>query len=107
MASEALDIPDLNTLFMVTSRREVEQAVGRVIRKIVPHIRPMIYDFTDQLPSFVKQGYHRRKLYKKLGFEMRIIEVKENEIIREIDLDESNDISQPIQVDNNDCDFLE
>lgn len=107
MASEALDIPDLNTLFMVTSRREVEQAVGRVIRKIVPHIRPMIYDFTDQLPSFVKQGYHRRKLYKKLGFEMRIIEVKENEIIREIDLDESNDISRPIQVDNNDCEFLE
>ena len=107
MASEALDIPDLNTLFMVTSRREVEQAVGRVIRKIVPHVRPLIYDFTDQLPSFVKQGYHRRRLYKKMGFEMRIIEVKENEIIREIDLDESNDISKPAPVDNDDCEFID
>lgn len=107
MASEALDIPDLNTLFMVTSRREVEQAVGRVIRKIVPHVRPMIYDFTDQLPSFVKQGYHRRRLYKKMGFEMRVIEVKKNEIIREIDLDESNDISRPAPVDNDDCEFID
>ena len=70
MASEALDIPELNTLFMVTSRREVEQAVGRVIRKIVPNIRPTIYDFVDQLPSFIRQGYYRQKLYKKLGFEI-------------------------------------
>ncbi len=107
MASEALDIPELNTLFMVTSRREVEQAVGRVIRKIVPNVRPLIYDFTDQLPSFVKQGYHRRRLYKKMGFEMRIIEVKENKIIREIDLDDSNDISKPAPIDNDDCEFID
>lgn len=107
MASEALDIPDLNTLFMVTSRREVEQAIGRVIRKIIPHVRPIIYDFTDQLPSFVKQGYHRRRLYKKMGFEMRIIEVEENEILREINLDESYDISSPVPGDNEDCDFID
>lgn len=107
MASEALDIPDLNTLFMVTSRREVEQAVGRVVRKIDPNVRPTIYDFTDQLPSFVRQGYHRRKFYRKKGFELRVIEVKDNEIIREIDLNETNDIAQPIKVDNDDCEFLD
>jgi superfamily II DNA or RNA helicase len=107
MASEALDIPDLNTLFMVTSRREVEQAVGRVIRKILPNVRPIIYDFTDQLPSFVKQGYHRRKLYKKMGFEMKIIEVKENEIVRTIDLDYSNDITDNTLIENNDCEFID
>lgn len=107
MASEALDIPDLNTLFMVTPRREVEQAIGRVIRKILPNTRPLIYDFTDQLPSFVKQGYNRRKMYNKMGFEMKVIEVKENEIIRKIDLDESNDISRKIDVDNEDCEFVD
>ncbi len=108
MASEALDIPDLNTLFMVTPRKEVEQAVGRVIRKIDPNVRPTIYDFTDQLPSFVRQGYNRRKLYRKMGFELRIMEVKENEIIREVDLDDSNDISKPIvNVNNNDCEFID
>ena len=110
MASEALDIPDLNTLFMVTSRREVEQAVGRVIRKIIPNVRPLIYDFTDQLPSFVRQGYHRRKLYKKMGFEIKIIEVNENEIIREIEIDEENDISSPTvytKFNNDQCDFID
>ena len=108
MASEALDIPDLNTLFMVTSRKEVEQAVGRVIRKILPHIRPTIYDFTDQLPSFVRQGYIRRKLYRKMGFEMKIIEVKENEIINEIIICETNDISKKNEpIKNDECEFLD
>ena len=111
MAAEALDIPDLNTLFMVTSRKEVEQAIGRVIRKIVPHIRPLIYDFVDQIPTFIRQGHYRRKLYKKMGFEIRIIEVKENEIIREIDLNDNNDVSniksQSTIVKNDDCDFVD
>ena len=33
MASEGLDIPTLNTLIMTTPRREVEQSIGRIIRK--------------------------------------------------------------------------
>ena len=107
MASEALDIPDLNTLFMVTSRREVEQAVGRVIRKIVPNVRPLIYDFTDQLPSFVRQGYNRRKLYRKLGFEIKIIEVKNNEIINEVAISEINNIKETVKTENQDCEFID
>ena len=107
MASEALDIPDLNTLFMVTSRKEVEQAVGRVIRKIDPNTRPVIYDFIDKLPSFVRQGAHRRKLYKKMGFEMRIIEVKNNEILRQIDISECNDITQVTKANTEECEFLD
>lgn len=92
---------------MVTSRKEVEQAVGRVIRKIDPNTRPIIYDFTDQLPSFVRQGLHRRKLYKKMGFELRIIEVKNNEILRQIDISECNDITQVTKVNNEECEFLD
>jgi hypothetical protein len=49
---------------MVTSRRDVTQAIGRVIRKIVPDTRPTIYDFVDRLPSFINQGFNRMKLYK-------------------------------------------
>lgn len=109
MAAEGLDIPDLNALFMVTSRKEVEQAVGRVIRKIDPNIRPIIYDFTDQLPSFVNQGNHRRRLYNKMGFEIRIIEVKNNDIIREYDLNDVSTITEASLIDNNDnvCDFID
>jgi superfamily II DNA or RNA helicase len=57
MAAEALDIPDLNTLFMVTSRREVEQAVGRILRKINPNIRPLIYDFTYSIANIYQSVY--------------------------------------------------
>ena len=100
MASEGLDIPELNTLFMVTSRKEVEQAIGRVIRKVNPIIRPLIYDFTDQLSSFINQGRHRRKLYKKMGFEIKITEVKNNIIIREECLNNINDTII-------ECDFID
>jgi superfamily II DNA or RNA helicase len=97
MASEALDIPDLNTLFMVTSRKEVEQAVGRILRKIDPNIRPLIYDFVDQLQSFKNQSKHRIKLYNKMGFEINIIDVYNNEVI----------INKPIIKNNIDCDFID
>jgi superfamily II DNA or RNA helicase len=90
MASEALDIPDLNTLFMVTSRREVEQSVGRILRKINPNVRPLIYDFTDLLPSFISQGENRKKLYNKMGFEIKLIQIENNIIISSQMLDIKN-----------------
>ena len=107
MASEGLDIPELNTLFMVTSRKEVEQAVGRVIRKINPNVRPLIYDFTDQIPCFVNQGRIRRRLYKKMGFEIKITEVKDNVITREECISEISNIKEIFNSNNNDCDFVD
>jgi len=109
MASEGLDIPDLNTLFLVTSRREIEQAVGRITRKINPDIRPLIFDFTDQLPCFVKQGYNRRKLYKKFGYEINIIDVIDNEIINNKNILEFNTIQQSNEIENINelCDFVD
>ena len=99
MAAEALDIPDLNTLFMVTSRKEVEQAVGRILRKINPNIRPLIYDYTDQLPSFIRQNKSRKKLYNKMGFEIKVIDVVDNEIINEYDNNDYNDLDN-ISINN-------
>ena len=107
MASEGLDIPELNTLFMVTSRKEVEQAVGRVIRKINPNVRPLIYDFIDQIPCFVNQGRIRRRLYKKMGFEIKITEVKDNVITREECISEISNIKEIFNSNNNDCDFVD
>ena len=78
MASEGLDIPDLNTLFMVTPRKEVEQAVGRILRKINLDIRPTIYDISDQLPSFIRQCSCRKKLYNSMGFEIKLHEINNN-----------------------------
>jgi superfamily II DNA or RNA helicase len=99
MAAEALDIPDLNTLFMVTSRKEVEQAVGRILRKIDLNTKPIIYDFIDQLPSFINQGRTRIKYYNKMGFEIHITNIYNNEIITK---------PNKIEISNNDdCDFID
>jgi superfamily II DNA or RNA helicase len=84
MAAEALDIPELNTLLMVTPRKEVEQAVGRITRKKDHPVQPLIIDLVDQLPSFARQSSYRRKFYNKKGFIIKLIEVEENEIINEM-----------------------
>jgi superfamily II DNA or RNA helicase len=84
MASEALDIPELNTLVMTTPRKEIEQTVGRILRK-VHEVQPIIVDIVDQLPSFSRQGMLRRKFYKNNQYVIKIYEVEENEIINIID----------------------
>jgi superfamily II DNA or RNA helicase len=100
MAAEALDIPELNTLFMVTPRREIEQAVGRILRKIDADNRPIIYDFIDQLPSFVGQGVQRKYFYKKMKFEQLIFNVNENEITDGFEDEE-------VVIENNNYDFID
>ena len=110
MASEALDISELNTLLMVTSRSKVEQSIGRIIRKINPDVKPLVIDFTDQLPVFVNQGYKRRSLYRKMGFEIKIIDVINNEIKNERMANELT-IIKNVNInsdnDNDDDDFID
>lgn len=67
MSSEALDISSLNAVVLSTSRRNVEQSVGRILRKQQGHLaQPLIIDIVDNLPVFVKQGYARKSYYKKI-----------------------------------------
>ena len=83
MASEALDIPDLNTLVMVTSRRNIEQAVGRILRKKSETVQPLIIDIVDKIGCFQGQGYQRKKYYFKKKYDVVKYEVLNNEIINE------------------------
>jgi superfamily II DNA or RNA helicase len=94
MASEGLDIPTLNTLIMATPRREVEQSVGRIIRKANHLVQPLIIDIVDMLPSFVNQGIYRRKLYKKLNYNIEVYEVENSVIVSKIELNNTIDISE-------------
>ena len=80
MASEGLDIHDLNALVMTTPRQEVEQTIGRILRK-VHEIQPIVIDIVDQLPSFSRQGIFRRKFYKNNEYLIKVYEVEENKII--------------------------
>jgi superfamily II DNA or RNA helicase len=80
MASEALDIPELNTLVMTTPRKEIEQTVGRITRKKDHIVYPLIIDIVDNLSSFNRQGDLRKKFYNKKEFQVSIYYVEENEI---------------------------
>jgi superfamily II DNA or RNA helicase len=91
MASEGLDIPTLNTLIMATPRREVEQSIGRIIRKSDHTVQPLIIDIVDMLGCFVNQGIHRRKLYKKLNYKIEVYEVEDSIVVSKIELDNKID----------------
>ena len=110
MASEGLDIPSLNTLIMTTPRREVEQSIGRIIRK-VGQVQPIIIDIVDMLPSLSRQGTYRRKLYKKLKYKIKLFEVENNVIISENDINnknfkEANNYKKAV-IDNCDVGFID
>ena len=103
MASEGLDIPSLNTLIMTTPRREVEQSIGRITRKI-QNVQPLVIDIVDQIPCFQKQGLYRQKLYKKLKYNVKVINVNETEIQSEENLNLDNIVDNK---ETYECDFVD
>lgn len=108
MASEALDIPTLNTLIMVTSRRNIEQSVGRILRKPDDEIQPIIIDFNDKLGCFQRQGEFRRKYYLKKGYSVTTYDMLNNKIIGEKEETASkNKIFSNDIVNNDDIDFID
>lgn len=48
MAAEGLDIPELDTLFFLTPKSDVEQAVGRIQRFIEDKKDPLVIDVIDE-----------------------------------------------------------
>jgi superfamily II DNA or RNA helicase len=70
MAKEGLDIERLNTIILSTSQKDVNQSVGRVMRKILQDgdLRPMIIDFSDNLSAFISQTKKRKAFYKESKF---------------------------------------
>ena len=86
MSSEALDISTLNTVILATSRRNVEQSVGRILRKQKGNYlsQPLVIDVVDNIRTFINQGYTRKTYYKKIT---NILNIKmfdyENGVINE------------------------
>jgi superfamily II DNA or RNA helicase len=67
MAQEGLDIDRLNTIILATPKPDVNQAVGRVLRKVLANgdIRPLVIDIVDKLNVFVSQSEKREAFYEK------------------------------------------
>ena len=72
MAAEALDIPSLNTLIMLTPKTDIQQAVGRILR--IRHENPIIVDIVDCHEVLKRQWLKRRQFYRTQNY--RIMESK-------------------------------
>lgn len=75
LAKEGLDIPSLDTLFLVTptgSDITVQQAVGRIVREYEGKKQPVVLDFVDEEISICNSLYIKRKrVYNRLGYEIK------------------------------------
>jgi len=63
MAAEALDIKTLTTLIMATSKTDIQQSVGRILRE--KHSNPIIVDIVDTHDIFKSQWNKRKAFYRK------------------------------------------
>jgi superfamily II DNA or RNA helicase len=68
MCKEGFDVATLNTLLIATSRPDVDQIVGRILRveKDKRTVHPLILDVVD--PAFRRQFQERLHLYKKRSY---------------------------------------
>lgn len=67
-SGEGFDVPDLDTLILSTPKSDVEQAVGRILRRVNKN-EPVVIDIVDMFSIFKGQYYKRRRFYKSQGFD--------------------------------------
>jgi superfamily II DNA or RNA helicase len=71
MMKEGINLPIRDTLMLVTPQSLVEQAVGRVCRKLPEKKTPFVLDYVDvDIKKFKGSFVSRYKLYKSLGWEV-------------------------------------
>lgn len=70
MCKEGFDVATLNTLVMATSRPDVDQIVGRIMRteKTTRTVHPLIIDIVD--PAFRRQFGERMRLYRERNYQV-------------------------------------
>lgn len=69
LAQEGLDIPDRNTLIWATPPGiEIEQPVGRILRKFHKSLHPIVVDLVDHTGNFTNHARERDKWYREEGY---------------------------------------
>ena len=77
MASEGFDCKELDTIILASPKSNIEQAVGRILRKKKEDREriPLIIDIIDNFSIFGRQGEKRLKFYKKNKYSIEVEEI--------------------------------
>ena len=68
LASVGMDIQSLNTLVFASPRKDIEQSVGRILRKSHASYPPLIIDIIDNHSLYRAQSTVRKKFYRTYGY---------------------------------------
>ena len=100
MASEGLDILALDTLFMITPKGDVNQAIGRILRKQAGEYEfpPKIIDIIDEIECIKRLGNKRIKLYKERGYIINGVNPREENKEKEENKEEETNINIEIEI---------
>ena len=87
MAHEGLDIDRLNTIILATPKKDVVQAVGRILRKVLQDgdIRPLVIDVIDKISVFIAQASAREKFYNKSKYVQQYYYMANNSFVSPYD----------------------
>jgi superfamily II DNA or RNA helicase len=99
MASEGLDIPDLDTLIMTTPKSNITQSIGRIMRKELYDNIPLIVDIVDKIDIFYAMYNKRKKIYQENKYEIKVINKLENSNELDIDINIDINIDQDLDQD--------
>lgn len=78
MASEGLDVKELNTAIFASPKSDIRQSIGRILRQKSQDIPPRVYDIVDKFSCFVNQGIKRRRYYKKNNYKIESISIRDD-----------------------------
>lgn len=70
-AAEGIDIPRLDTLVMASPGINVEQTVGRILRRHPDKQRPLVVDIIDPFSLFERMGWKRFRYYQSQNYTTR------------------------------------
>ena len=85
LAREGLDIERLNTVVLATSQKDVNQSVGRAMRRLLQNgdLRPLIIDFADNLSSFKNHCRLRKTFYSQCKYLIEEYEINNEEFTKD------------------------
>ena len=102
MTAEALDIPTLTTAFFLTSKTDIVQPLGRILRR--KHKYPIVVDIVDSHILFKNQYQKRQKTYKENKY--KIISINSTDYQKDITkwkiINKGDDTNDDIDDEDND-----